>query len=174
MPTRVTPIRQTALFVVTGLTLSFDGVDHNSTLMVDFRERFDQLSQKAANRERPRVGPGDNCQDEDVPSAVPALEVGGTHVTAALVDTDTWTLSGARVRADIDARAGADTLLAAFAEPAADLATPAGAVWAVAMPDPFDYPKGIGRFHGVGKFEALDGVDVRTGLGDRLRGTPRD
>ena len=29
------------------------------------------------------------------------------------------------------------------------------------MPDPFDYERGIARFHGVGKYEALNGVDVR-------------
>jgi glucokinase len=116
----------------------------------------------------------DNCQDERVPSAVPALEVGGTHVTAALVAPDRWTLSSDPVRAAIDARADADTLLAGFAAPAADLHAPSGAVWAVAMPDPFDYPRGIGRFHGVGKFESLDGVNVRTELRRRLTSAPHD
>jgi glucokinase len=42
------------------------------------------------------------------------------------------------------------------------------------MPDPFDYPRGIGRFHGVGKLEALDGVDVRAELCSRLTGEPRE
>jgi glucokinase len=160
--------------VVTGLTLSFSRVDHNSADVIGLRTRFDQPSEKSAYRERPPVRHGDNCEDVGVPSAVPALEVGGTHVTAALVDPDTWTLSGPRVRADIDARADADTLLVGFAEPAANVEAPSAATWAVAMPDPFDYPHGIGRFRGVGKFEALDGVDVRAGLCQRLRGTPRD
>jgi glucokinase len=124
------------------------------------------------NGEGPPVRRADNCQDEGVPSAVPALEVGGTHVTAALVDPDRWMLAGPPVRADIDARADAESLLAGFAEPALDLDAPSGAVWAVAMPDPFDYPRGIGRFHGVGKFEALDGVNVRAELCRRLSGDP--
>jgi glucokinase len=109
-----------------------------------------------------------------VPSAVPALEIGGTHVTAALVDAQTWRLAGPPVRADIDARADADALLAGFAAPAAAFAPAGGATWAVAMPDPFDYPRGVGRFRGVGKFEALDGVDVRAALCRRLPATPRD
>ncbi len=38
------------------------------------------------------------------------------------------------------------------------------------MPGPFDYPTGVGRFAGVGKFESLAGVDVGAGLRERLTG----
>lgn len=105
---------------------------------------------------------------------VPVLDIGGTHATGALVDTGAWRVMGTGHRVTVDSQARADEILDRFAAAADGLATEPGALWAVAMPDPFDYPEGIGRFHGVGKFEALDGVDVRRGLCDRFPGSPRD
>ena len=105
-------------------------------------------------------------------AAVPVLEVGGTHVTAAIVDAATWTVATAGPRVDIDSHGTADELVAGFASAADGLPVPAAARWAVAMPDPFDYEHGIGRFHGVGKFDALDGVDVRAALCAQLPGQP--
>ena len=105
---------------------------------------------------------------------VPVLEIGGTHVTAALVDTAAWTVLGTPVRVHVDSHAAADTVLDSFAEAGTALDAGGDAPWAVAMPDPFDYERGIGRFHGVAKFEALDGVDVRAGLSARLPCRPRD
>jgi glucokinase len=99
---------------------------------------------------------------------IPALEVGGTHVSAGLVDSDSWSLSAGVLRLELDARADADALLDLLAQAGTHLAAPAYAVWGVGMPDPFDYAAGIGRFHSVAKFEALDGVDVRAGLLARL------
>jgi glucokinase len=49
---------------------------------------------------------------------------------------------------------------------------PAGAAWGIAIPDPFDYERGIGQFEGVGKFASLRGVDVGTDL-RRLLGASR-
>lgn len=94
---------------------------------------------------------------------VPVLEVGGTHVTAALVDIGNWTTGPPRRHA-IDSNADADTILDILGRAGVGLGAGADRTWGVAMPDPFDYPRGIGRFHGVGKFEALDGVDVRAAL----------
>ena len=68
--------------------------------------------------------------------------------------------SGSPTRVDIDGHAAAAEILDGMASAARD-SGPASR-WAVAMPDPFDYERGIGRFHGVGKFESLDGVDVRS------------
>lgn len=98
-------------------------------------------------------------------SACAVLDVGGTHVTAAVVETDGWRLTGAPVRADLDAQAP-DTAIVERLVGAGRAATAGHDVerWAVAMPDPFDYDAGVGRFHGVAKFEALDGVDVGAAL----------
>jgi glucokinase len=80
-------------------------------------------------------------------------------------------VEGSPRRADIDAHAAADAILDAIAAPARGTKEP---VWAIAMPDPFDYERGIGRFHDVGKFESLDGVDMRAGLAERLGAAPDD
>lgn len=91
------------------------------------------------------------------------LEVGGTHVTAAIV-------GGACVleshRCSIDSAASADVLVDQFIGAVEGLGTDAaGLPLVVAIPGPFDYDRGIGDFEGVAKFGALAGVPV----GDLLR-----
>ncbi|MGW3864755.1 ROK family protein [Streptomyces sp. NPDC005047] len=105
------------------------------------------------------------------PLAVPVLDIGGTHVTAALVDpAASRVLPSTVVRTPLRSDAEADVVLDAVA--AAALALPAGhgPRWGVAMPGPFDYATGVGRFEGMGKFESLSGVDVGAGLRARLGG----
>ena len=105
----------------------------------------------------------------------PVLEIGGSHVLAAVVDTVNWTQVGSAHRVGLDPAAGADELLARFAQAGAELADAAdggdaqhqlehSGQWAVAIPGPFDYRRGVGRFRGVGKFDGLDGVDLRARL----------
>lgn len=97
---------------------------------------------------------------------VPVLEIGGTHVTAALVDLDSHGVL-AEHRGHPDAHGSADELLTGWVETARLLGDVAGD-WVVAMPGPFDYAAGIGRFRDVGKFDALDGVDVGAALRSAL------
>lgn len=102
-------------------------------------------------------------------SLVPVLEVGGTHVSSAWVDRSTWQVQQT-LRIELDANADADALFDRFRKAGSALGAPAGVRWGVAMPDPFDYERGIGQFEGVGKFTALRGVDVGEGLRRRLGG----
>ncbi|WP_262700484.1 MULTISPECIES: ROK family protein [Streptomyces] len=44
--------------------------------------------------------------------------------------------------------------------------------WGIAVPGPFDYARGIARYHGVGKFAALDGLAVGDLLIPRLNPRP--
>jgi glucokinase len=103
------------------------------------------------------------------PVAVPVLDVGGTHVTGALVHPDGWQVVTA-TRFSLDADASADALLDRFVLAAGAAGAPAGATWGVAMPDPFDYQRGVGQFEGVGKFAALRGVPIGDALRARLGG----
>lgn len=104
---------------------------------------------------------------------LPVLEIGGTHVTAAVVDTDRWVpVPGTAVRHRLDAGASADDLVQAIVAAAAS-AAPGGSRWGVAIPGPFDYERGVGDFAGVGKLEALRGVDLGRRLGAAL-GCPSD
>ena len=98
--------------------------------------------------------------------AVPVLEIGGTHVTAAVVQTGTWrVLSGTGVRRPLDPHGSADALTATIVDAGRALRPDDPRLWGVAVPGPFDYARGIADFHGVGKFDALRGVD----LGEVLR-----
>jgi predicted NBD/HSP70 family sugar kinase len=105
--------------------------------------------------------------------ATPVLEVGGTHVSAALVDVDAGVLVGPAHRRDVDAAGPAAEILDAFVRVGGLLSAPDPVAWGVAMPDPFDYRHGIALFDGVGKFDSLRGVDVGAQLAQRLPGRPR-
>jgi glucokinase len=103
-----------------------------------------------------------------VTATVPVLEIGGTHVSAAIVDPSDWRVTST-TRLPLAADASAEKLLGGFVEAASTVSAPRGAVWGVAMPDPFDYERGMGLFEGVGKFASLRGVDVGYALRGRLR-----
>lgn len=102
---------------------------------------------------------------------VPVLEIGGTHAAAALVrlDGDRSRVLAAH-REPLDGQAGVDRITAGLLRAARALPPAPPACWGVALPGPFDYARGIARYRGVGKFDALDGTD----LGALLRaGLPR-
>jgi glucokinase len=101
----------------------------------------------------------------------PVLEIGGTHVTAALVlpAAGRWSVvAGSVVRRDLDAHAPSGPLMDALAAAATSLGTSHTRRWGVALPGPFDYATGIARYEHVGKFDQLQGVDVGAGLAARL------
>lgn len=115
------------------------------------------------------------------PLPTPVLEIGGTHVTAALVHGPLphgalvhgsgggWRVAqDSIIRRDIDAHAPAADLLDAVAEAAAGLGAAHSGTWGVALPGPFDYAAGVALYEHVGKFDALKGVDVGAGLARRL------
>jgi glucokinase len=107
-----------------------------------------------------------------IDAAIPVLEVGGTHVSTALVDPKDWTVRpDSHHRHDIDAAAPAEVLVATLIDAADSLNAPAAATWGIAMPDPFDYEHGIALFEGVGKFDRLQGRDLghdlRAGISPR-------
>lgn len=114
-------------------------------------------------------------KDQTLPT--PVLEIGGTHVTAALVrrgagvqggDSDWRVVAGSIVRRDLDAHAPAGDLLDALASAAKALGRGHDGIWGVALPGPFDYVNGVALYEHVGKFDELKGVDVRAGLAERL------
>jgi predicted NBD/HSP70 family sugar kinase/mannose-6-phosphate isomerase class I len=105
---------------------------------------------------------------EGVNRYVVGVDVGGTHVTAAVVDSGRERVSDAsRVRLDVDSGAAAHAILCAWVDAigrsiaAAGVGEVGGGI-GFAMPGPFDYPRGISlmRGHG-GKFASLFGVNVR-------------
>lgn len=106
----------------------------------------------------------------------PVLEIGGTHVTAALVHGPAGGWSVAQdsiVRRHLDAHAPAAGLLDSIAGAAAGLGGAHSGVWGVALPGPFDYAAGVALYEHVGKFDELKGVDVGAGLASRLGAAAR-
>ncbi|WP_405996777.1 ROK family protein [Streptomyces sp. NBC_00829] len=96
---------------------------------------------------------------------VPVMDIGGTHVTGALVDTVTRAvLPDCMVREGLDSNGTAEQIVVSIGRCASRLPRAAASDWTIALPGPFDYPRGIGQFEGVGKFESLRGVDLRAAL----------
>ncbi|MFJ5643485.1 ROK family protein [Streptomyces sp. NPDC093223] len=100
---------------------------------------------------------------------VPVLDIGGTHVTAALVDPGTGRpVPSSVVRRSLASDGTAEGILDTIALAALELPAGHRPWWGVAVPGPFDYDTGVGRFTDIGKFESLSGVDVGAGLRERL------
>ncbi|GAA0924479.1 ROK family protein [Pseudonocardia zijingensis] len=94
-------------------------------------------------------------------TGTPALEIGGTHVSAAVIGPPPWTVADAQVhRSPVRADGTATEIVDDLLRGAAALGPRPGARWGVAIPGPFDYAAGIGRFTGVGKFDALRDVPL--------------
>src|SRR4051812_11179398 len=102
----------------------------------------------------------------------PVLEVGGSHVTAAVVNPDHADPVGKAVRLPLDSTGDAVSIVGTVLEAAGRLSLGGGLTWAVAFPGPFDYAAGIGRFSGVSKFDSLRDVDVRAALAPGLATSP--
>jgi glucokinase len=101
---------------------------------------------------------------------VGALEIGGTHVSAACVDIAARAvLAGTMRRIEFEPSAPRDTLLAAIHGAARAAARGDIRGWGVAVPGPFDYDRGICTIEGVAKLDALRGVDLRVELAGALR-----
>jgi glucokinase len=96
---------------------------------------------------------------------VPVLEVGGSHVTAAVVASDTWAVNVLE-RADLESRKAAEIVLGQLAAAARKLPLANGL--AVALPGPFDVATGIAWYRGQGKFDNLYGYNVGESLRDLL------
>jgi glucokinase len=93
------------------------------------------------------------------------MDVGGTHVTAALVDLDAGAVIGSTLRrGTLRPSAPAQELLDGILVCGRELPVATGAAWGVAVPGPFDYERGVALFAGVGKFESLYGTDVGRAL----------
>ncbi|SDF72400.1 glucokinase [Dyadobacter soli] len=104
------------------------------------------------------------------PNVSLGLDVGGSHVTAAVVDAS---FAGGQplrlVRKEIDSFAEASVIIGGIAACIHDAASDAGPVSeiGIAFPGPFDYERGICKVLNVGgKFERMFGLDVGQALRD--------
>jgi glucokinase len=106
---------------------------------------------------------------------VGALEVGGTHVTAAVLAVGQRTIDPASLRRDELAPGQTQAeLVRSIVTAAQRLSAPAVTRWGVATPGPFDYARGVSLIRGVAKLDALYGVDLRAELSSALGLRPQD
>ena len=102
---------------------------------------------------------------------VSVMDIGGSHVTAANVDLHSrGIVPGQSFREPLDGDGSADEIVAVLARCARRLPAHPGGRWAIALPGPFDHERGIGRYEGVGKFEALRDFDLGAALAPLLPG----
>jgi glucokinase len=97
---------------------------------------------------------------------IPVLEIGGSHVTSALVYLDeAFPSLAVQHRVHVNQHGTAQQLIDTFTK-AAHLLDDENSrtTWGVAIPGPFDYDRGIAAFTGIGKFDALYQVDVGAAL----------
>jgi glucokinase len=99
--------------------------------------------------------------------SVVALDIGGTHVTAAHVEPDTGKAEQL-LRVEYEPDADRAILLDGILGAALSVAEPATGAVGVATPGPFDYANGICTIQGLGKLEAIYGVDLRSELAGAL------
>lgn len=110
---------------------------------------------------------------DDADELWPVLEIGGTHLTTALIDTRHWVVApGSVSHRSFDATRSTDALISAMVEATAAVPDGHRRDWVVAIPGPFDYREGIGRFEHVGKFDSLRDVNVGTLLMARILPSP--
>lgn len=106
---------------------------------------------------------------------VGALEIGGTHVTTALIGVDAQTVDGATLRRfELAPDSTRDELVRSIVAAARRISRTDIARWGVATPGPFDYARGVSLIRGVAKLQALYGVDLRAELGTGLGVDPRN
>jgi glucokinase len=94
---------------------------------------------------------------------VGALDIGGTHASAARVDLAGGSIeSRSRIRVSLPAEGGRSELLAAISRAASSIARPEVGRLGVAVPGPFDYRTGVSKI--AHKLQGLYGVDLRSEL----------
>jgi glucokinase len=90
-------------------------------------------------------------------------DVGGTHITAALIDiTNRKIILPSLVRTRVDSNGSADQIIQAWSE--CLLVAKSGVdvlKVCLAMPGPFDYDGGISLMKGQGKYDALYGLNIK-------------
>jgi glucokinase len=96
---------------------------------------------------------------------VAVLEIGGSHVTAAVVTPETWDVTEVD-RAELESQAAAQQVVTQLADAARKLPLANGL--AVALPGPFDFGTGVAWYRGQGKFDQLYGFNLGAALGAEL------
>ncbi|WDF56699.1 ROK family protein [Mucilaginibacter sp. KACC 22063] len=101
-----------------------------------------------------------------------AADIGGSHITVALCDSNNNSvLPETVVRLHVDSAGTKDHILSAWTNAFKEVADKANlpvAGLAVAMPGPFDYKNGVSYITGLSKYESIYGLDIKSHLAGNL------
>ncbi|HEX8021402.1 ROK family protein [Mucilaginibacter sp.] len=102
-----------------------------------------------------------------------SADIGGTHITAAVIDLENkMIIEGTRTRVNVNSQGTATEILkswsAALTQAYEKFGSPVQQV-ALAMPGPFDYEKGISLIKDLHKYEAIYGLNIKLYLSEVLR-----
>lgn len=101
-----------------------------------------------------------------------ACDIGGTHITSAIVTSDTWSIiSETLVRKSVNSAQNAKSIFqswtSALNESLALFGAPIRQI-GIAMPGPFDYETGISLMKGQDKYDSLYQTNITDGLRSSL------
>lgn len=96
---------------------------------------------------------------------VAVLEIGGSHVTAAVVAPGSWDVTEVD-RAKLESHEAAEAVVQQLADAARKLPLANGL--AIALPGPFDFATGVAWYRGQGKFDQLYGFNLGAALSAEL------
>lgn len=102
------------------------------------------------------------------------VDIGGSHITAAIVDLNTLTIpKGALIRKHINSFGCKEDILEGWQDCLKQFQVDERTQIGIAMPAPFDYVEGKSLLKEQGKFRAIYGVNVRDALAGKLK-IPRE
>lgn len=105
-------------------------------------------------------------------SIVLGVDIGGSHLTAALVDTTTKSfLDGSNARIRVNSSGSAEEILSTWSAVISDLFKKFNVTEkriGLAIPGPFDYANGISLITNLDKYESLYKLNVKDLLADRV------
>jgi glucokinase len=102
-----------------------------------------------------------------------SADIGGTHITAAVIDLENkMIIEDTRTRVNVNSQGTATEILkswsAVLTQAYEKFGSPVQQV-ALAMPGPFDYQKGISLIKDLHKYEAIYGLNIKLYLSEVLR-----
>jgi len=108
-------------------------------------------------------------------SIVLGADIGGSHITVALVDLQSrMVIENSRVRVHVNSHGTAEEIITAWSQ--AMLRAVENMPWSnnigIAMPNPVDYETGISHIKGIDKYDALYGLNIKELLASRLNLEP--
>lgn len=106
------------------------------------------------------------------------VDIGGTHITAALIDLHAQSIiDNAVIRRSVNGKGTAEQVIKDWTDTIAEckaLHPKASAKIGIALPGPFDYEKGISYIKGLDKYESLFNLNVKALLAQELNIQPAD